>query len=305
MITATRNQPTPDTGREKPFRRLTLRAAVARASDYLDERGIDSSSLDARIIAAHILGLDPIDIYRKPDLLIDTGQETALWSLIESRASGVPTAYITGTKEFWSLPITVDKRVLIPRPDTEILVEESLSAARLFPEKVTILEIGTGSGAVSIALAVELGDARVVSTDISRSALAVARMNVLAHGLGGRIALKHGDLFAAVQSGVRFNLIVSNPPYLTDEEMNSLSPEVRSEPARALSAGVDGLAVISRIIAGSPDRLTPGGFLIVEIGVGHEDPVRELIARTDGLSFVRTRKDFAGHPRVITAQRTT
>jgi len=304
MITATRNQPTQDTG-QAPFRPATLRAVIARASDYLKEQGIDSWSLDARLIGAHFLGLDPVDVFKKPDLVIDVKKETALRPLLERRASGVPTAYITGEKEFWSLPIIVDKRVLIPRPDTEILVEESLSFARLFPEQVTILDIGTGSGAISIALAMELRDARVVSTDISRSALSVARKNVLAHGLGGRIALRHGDLFAAIQPNVRFNLIVSNPPYLTAEEMNNISPEVRSEPDRALRAGSDGLAVISRIIPGATDYLTPGGFLIVEIGIAHEDTVRRLIAQTDGLSFVRTRRDLSGYPRVIIAQRTT
>jgi release factor glutamine methyltransferase len=283
---------------------LTLRDAVSQSSQILREKGIESYRLDARLIVAYSLGLDPIDIYRKPDMVIDPGRETAMLSLISRRASGVPTAYVIGTKEFWSLSITVDERVLIPRPETELLVDESLVASRLFAEHIAILELGTGSAAVSIALAVELTGARIVSTDVSEEALAVARINVSAHRLADRISLRHGDLFYAVGPDDRFDLIVSNPPYLTDEEMNSLSPEVRSEPARALRAGKDGLSIIRPMIADAVAYLNPDGFLIFEIGAGQESEVQQLIARTKGLSFIRTRTDYAGHPRVVIVQRT-
>ncbi len=304
MITADRIQTTPDTPRTSSAPSFTLRDAVTRASHILREKGIDSYRLDAQLIVAHCLGLDPIDIYRKPDLAIDPGRESALLSLISRRASGVPTAYIVGTKEFWSLSISVDERVLIPRPETELLVEESLAASRLFPEHLSILELGTGSAAVSIALGVELTGARIVSTDVSEEALNVARVNVLTHRLADRISLRHGDLFSAVDRDDRFDLIVSNPPYLTDEEMDGLSPEVRSEPGRALRAGKDGLSIIRPIIAGAVAHLNPGGFLIFEIGAGQASGVQQLIERTKGLSFIRTRNDYAGHPRVVIAQRT-
>jgi release factor glutamine methyltransferase len=304
MITPDWIQTNRDTVRTISSHCLTLRDAVSRASQILREKGIESYWLDARLIVAYCLGLDPIDIYRKPDLAIDPKRESALQSLISRRASGVPTAYVIGTKEFWSLSITVDDRVLIPRPETEFLVEESLAASRLFPEHIAILELGTGSAAVSVALGVELTGARIVSTDVSEEALAVARINVSAHALVDRISLGHGDLFYAVDPDDRFDLIVSNPPYLTDEEMNGLSPEVRSEPDRALRAGKDGLSIIRPMIAAAVTYLNPGGFLIFEIGAGQESGVRQLIARTKGLLFLRTRNDYSGHPRVVIAQRT-
>jgi release factor glutamine methyltransferase len=299
MITASRMHTTP----YPASHRLTIRDVVTRASDLLREKGIDSHLLDARLIVAHSLGLDPVDIYRKPDLPVDPEHESALLSLVLRRASGLPTAYIIGTKEFWSLLFFVDERVLVPRPETEILVEESLAAARIFAEPVKILEIGTGSAAVSVALGMELAHARIVSTDVSREALEVARMNVMAHGLAERIAFMYGDLYCAVDSDDRFDLIVSNPPYLTDEEMRGLSPEVASEPDRALRGGKDGLSVIDPMIAGAVDHLNAGGYLIFEIGAGQVGAVRRLIEGTQGLSFIRTKNDYAGHPRVVIAQR--
>jgi release factor glutamine methyltransferase len=284
--------------------RPTLRNLIVQMSEFLKESGVESHHLDARLIVAHVLGLGPTDIYRRPDLLIDAEHGSAVVSLIGRRASGIPTAYIIGKKEFWSLSLTVDERVLIPRPETECLVEESLAAARRLPEDRPVLELGTGSGAVSIAIGMELAGARIVSTDISPEALSVAETNVSVHGLRDRIVLKRGDLFDAVNPDDRFDLIVSNPPYLTDEEMGGLPPEVRSEPYGALRGGVDGLAVIERIVGAAPDYLNAGGFLIFEIGARQHNAVRQLVEKTDGLSFSHTRSDYAGHPRVIIAQRT-
>ena len=203
------------------------------------------------------------------------------------------------------MSISVDERVLIPRPETEILVEESLAAARSFTKDMTILELGTGSGAVSIALAMELVHARIVSTDISSQALSAAEANVSIHGLKDRIVFRRGDLFEAIEPDDRFDLIVSNPPYLTDEEMKGLSPEVGAEPKEALRGGENGLAVIERIVAAAPDYLTIGGFLIFEIGAGQQDAARQLIERTNGLSLSHTRRDYAGNPRVVITKHTS
>jgi release factor glutamine methyltransferase len=273
-------------------------------SAFLKESRVESHHLDARLIVAHALGLDPMDIYRRPDLLIDAEHESAVISLIGRRASGIPTAYIIGKKEFWSLSLAVDERVLIPRPETELVVEESLAAARSLPEDLTVLELGAGSGAVSIAIGMELARARIVSTDISRQALTVAETNVSVHGLKYRIVLEQGDLFKAVNSDDQFDLIVSNPPYLTDEEMAGLPPEVRTEPDGALRGGVDGLAVIERIVNAAPDYLNAGGFLIFEIGAQQQYAIKQLIENTDGLMLTHTRSDYAGRPRVVIAQRT-
>lgn len=302
MIAAIQRQSAKDAGRGTPPGRSALRAVIFQASALLTENGIESARLDARLIVAHALGLTPIDTYRNPDLPVDPALQSAIIALTQRRISGVPIAYIVGTKEFWSLSIAVDERVLIPRPETEILVEETLTAARMLPKDIAVLEIGAGSGAVSIALAMELTGARIVSTDVSRDALSVAETNVSAHGLTGRIVLKQGDLFAAVGREDRFDLIVSNPPYLTGDEMGALPSEVRTEPELALRGGKDGLSVIERIVEGAPDRLNAGGFLILEIGAGHEYDVRQLIERTRGLSVSRTRCDYAGHPRVVIAQ---
>ncbi|MBN2225389.1 MAG: peptide chain release factor N(5)-glutamine methyltransferase [Deltaproteobacteria bacterium] len=304
MISVMGTENTRAAGYGNIYRLPTLRNLISRVSQFLSLNGIQSHHLDARLIVTHALGLDPIDIYRKPNLPIDGKSESAVLSLMVRRASGVPTAYIIGIKEFWSLSITVDERVLIPRPETEILVEESLAAARSFTGDMTILELGTGSGAVSIALAMELVAARIVSTDISPSALSAAEANISIHGLQDRILFKRGDLFEAIEPDDRFDLIVSNPPYLTDEEMKCLPPEVGAEPEEALRGGENGLAVIERIVAAAPDYLTAGGFLIFEIGAGQQDAARKLIERTTGLSLPHTRRDYAGRPRVIITKRT-
>jgi len=283
----------------------TIGTLITRVSRFLKQNGVESYHLDARLIVAHSLGLEPIDIFKGTDLPVDPAHEEAALSLMRRRASGVPVAYITGKKEFWSLSLSVDERVLIPRPETEILVEESLTAARLLPKELTILELGVGSGAVSIALAVELTHARVVSTDISSQALAVAEANVSLHGLNDRITLRRGNLFEAIGNDDRFDLVVSNPPYLTDGEMKALPPDVAAEPGSALSGGSDGLSVIRCMVAVASGYMSPGGFLIFEIGAGQEDATGRLIENTDGLSFSHTRRDYAGKPRVVVAKHTS
>lgn len=305
MISVTGTQATQEAEYDTFSRRLTLRNLVARMSQLLKENGIESHDLDAQLIVTHAMGLEAIDIYRKPDLPTDTQHESAVLSLIQRRASGVPTAYIIGIKEFWSLSLTVDERVLIPRPETEILVEESLAAARSLPRDMKILELGTGSGAISIALGMELVHTRIVSTDISPQALSVAETNVFIHGLQDRIVFRRGDLFNALRTDDQFDLIVSNPPYLTDEEMNGVPREVMAEPKEALRGGKDGLAVIKRMVGAAPDYLKVGGFLIFEIGAGQEDAAIQLIENTNGLSFSHTRRDYAGQPRVVITQRTS
>jgi release factor glutamine methyltransferase len=288
-------------GRDGSPQRITLRDLTSRMSKLLHESGIDSAALDARLLATHSLGLDRLDIYRNPGLPVTPDQEDAVRSLVDQRASGTPTAYLTGTKEFWSLSLSVDKRVLIPRPETELLVEEALAVARTMPRDMPIIDIGTGSGAVSLALAVELPGASIVSTDISADALDVAAVNVSAHGLTDRITIRRGDLFDAVGRDDRFSLIVSNPPYVTDEEMDRLSPEVRSEPDAALRGGRAGLSVIERLVRGAPAHLQDGGGLVIEIGSEQKEAVRRLIDETEGLVFHRMRRDYAGHPRIVTA----
>ncbi len=304
MMPAAENRSTPHAGRGRSSRRPSLRDFTTQMSKLLKESGVESHVLDAQLIVTHVLGLDRLDIYRNPDLPVTPPQEAAIRSLIGRRASGLPTAYIISTKEFWSLPVSVDERVLIPRPETELLVEEAVTAARALPPAIGILEIGTGSGAVTVALGMELAAARIVSTDISEDALEVAAANISIHGLTHRVILKQGDLYGAVGPDERFALIVSNPPYLTDEEMEGLSTEVRAEPRGALSGGPDGLSVIERLVSGAPNHLDIGGFLIFEIGSGQGEAARRLIDDTDGLASSHIKKDYAGHPRVVVARST-
>jgi release factor glutamine methyltransferase len=302
MIAAGKDRTTPVTGRDITSRPPTLQDLVSRISRFLAERGVDTHHLDARLIVAHVVGIDPVDIYRNPDRILEKRHVSAALSLMRRRARGVPAAYLFGAKEFWSLSLFVDERVLIPRPETEVLVEESVTAARAPGREIRILDLGTGSGAVSIALAVELAGARIVSTDISPGALAVAGVNVRAHGLRDRITLVQGDLFGAVGTHERFDLIVSNPPYLTDEEMMTIPPGVRAEPDRALRGGAQGLSVIERMVSAAPGHLNAGGFLIFEIGAGQYEAAGRLIESTEGLSFSHMRRDYAGNPRVIIAR---
>ncbi len=215
-------------------------------------------------------------------------------------------AYILGTQEFWGLGFSVTPSVLIPRPETEIIVE---SALELLPEAspLQVADIGTGSGCLAIALAHERAGAQVVAVDISGAALEVAAANAIGHGVAGRITFVVSDLLdSPLLDGRTFDLIVANPPYVAEADRSTLPPEVREhEPAAALFGGGDGLTVIRRLTAQSVTRLNPGGYLIFEIGIGQDQAVRTLISETSGLTIVDLRKDLQGIPRTVVARRSS
>ncbi len=262
--------------------------------------GLPHPSLEARVLLGHAASLPEVQIFAAPERMLPPRCEARYLRLLERRRRGVPLSYLTGTKEFWSLSLGVSPSVLIPRPETEVLVEKVLELSSR--EDETILDMGTGSGNIVIALARELPRARLVAADISERALGVARANA-ARQKAARIRFVRSDLFSAFRGeGIKFDFIVSNPPYVSRGEWEALPAEVREfEPRRALLAGESGLDVIGRLVRRAGAFLKPGGYLIFEIGSGQRDRVLGLFGRR--WTEIETAWDLAGHPRVITARR--
>lgn len=232
---------------------------------------------------------------------IESDRASAFCNLIERRLAGEPIQYITGEAEFYGLPFHVSRDVLIPRPETELLVEKALSLAPLF-RTPRILDVGTGSGAIAIALAHEWPDATVTAIDLSASALEVARRNAEHIGFADRIRFLQGDLLAPV-AGEQFDLIVSNPPYVSERDCATLDVEVRNyEPAQALFAGEDGLAIYRHLIPEAFKALTTGGVLLLEIGYGQQEAIQVLL-ETESFARIQFFSDLQGIPRVAKAQR--
>jgi release factor glutamine methyltransferase len=275
-----------------------LREAAAR----LRQAGIETAQLDAQLIAAHVLGVDC------GRLLTGSGElapqsAVRMENLLARRLAREPLAYIIGHKEFFSLDFEVDPAVLIPRPETELVVEAALHALA-HRRRARVLDLGTGSGAIAIAIAVNCRDARIVATDVSAAALAVARRNAVRLPGALQIEFREGDLFDALDptEPVRaFDLIVSNPPYIPLSEIGSLAPEVgRYEPVTALAGGDDGMDFYRRIARRARTYLAPGGKLIVEVGAGQHQAVSELLTGA-GFDEVSQLCDLAGHRRVVCA----
>jgi release factor glutamine methyltransferase len=280
----------------------SLGAAVNRGRALLAAAGVDSPDLEARLLLERAAGLERTALIARSreDLVPEAARRYE--RLLSARAGRVPLAYLTGEREFWSLKFRVDARVLIPRPETETLIEAALE--RLAPG-ARVADIGTGSGAIVIALASELGEGEFLAVDCSAEALAVARANAAAHGLAERIVFLQGHLLEPL-SGRRGGLdaLVSNPPYVPTGEIAGLEPEVRDhEPRSALDGGPDGLALIEPIVQGAPRLLRPGGWLLLEIGAGQATRVRDRLGSTGAYDTITTRRDLAGIERVVAARR--
>jgi release factor glutamine methyltransferase len=259
---------------------------------YFVAQGIESARLDAELLLGDVLKLNRVGLYLHFDRPLTAGELATFRALVKRRAAREPLAYIRGHCEFWSLSLKVSPAVLIPRADTEVLVEEAL--ARL-PVSGRVLDIGTGSGAIAIAIAHERPQAEVAAIDVSPSALAMASSNAEHNGV--RVAFATGDLDQL--SGGPYDLLVSNPPYIAETVRSSLMPEVEAhEPGLALFSGADGLAAIRRIAAQAPTLLATGGWLLLEVGYDQSTVVRELLA-TAGLTDLFVRDDYAGIPRVV------
>jgi release factor glutamine methyltransferase len=284
------------------MRTPSVREALSRGRVALSAGGVAGVDLDARLLLAHALGVEMSRLHAIDRSSLRLEQAETYAELIKSRAAGTPAAYLLGAREFWSIPFAVDRRVLVPRPETELLVE---CAAEFLEDGGRAADMGTGSGCVIVALAKEVEGDGWLAVDISDEALQVAEGNVRRHGLAGRITLRRSDLFSAVgeRDGL-FDVIVSNPPYIRSGEMDALQREVREhEPRQALDGGRDGLDVVRKVIAGAPAHLRAGGHLLLEVGDGQAEEVMACAAAEGGFKEISCRGDLAGTMRVVIAER--
>jgi release factor glutamine methyltransferase len=284
--------PTPSASPPKPV--WAVLEVLRWTTAHFEKHGVASARLDAELLAAHAFGMSRIELYAHFDRPLAAAELASYRDLVSRRLAGEPVAYLLGHKEFWSLDLLVDSRVLIPRPDSETLVEEALD--RFAGPGGRIADVGTGSGALALALAKERPEAQVFATDISPEALAVARAN--AERLGLAVTFWQGDLDQALVPAGRFELIVANLPYIPSAEIDGLSADVRSEPRQALDGGADGLALLRRLIEAAPELLQPEGCLALEVGAGQAGAVEEFL-RGAGFGGVRSRRDLAGIERVV------
>jgi release factor glutamine methyltransferase len=279
------------------------------ATNTLRDHQIENPRLNAELLLAHSLNLNREELYVRLRREIKEGEKGALERLIQRRISGEPLQYILGQQEFWSIHFKVDPRVLIPRPETELLVEQGLwiLSEKTFEQNPSVLEIGTGSGAVAIALAKEVTHIFLVATDISGDALVLAKENAKSAGVQDRIQFVNGDLLSPFQSskGTRaFDLMLSNPPYIVRSEIGSLAKEVRNyEPVIALDGGEDGLEFYRRLISQAPSSLREGGWLLLEVGQGQAERVAEQIREGGPFLEPQILPDLAGIERVVKAQK--
>lgn len=266
-----------------------------------EKHGVESARLDAELLAAEAFGLSRVELYMHFDRPLVEQELAGYRELVRRRLAGEPVAYIVGRKEFWSLDLHVDARVLVPRPDTETLVEQALALLQAMPPResgLRIADVGTGSGAVALALKTERPGDEVFAIDISPDALAVARENAARLGLG--ITFLQGDLVSPLAGLAPFDLIVGNPPYIPSGDIDGLSAEVRSEPRLALDGGADGLVLVRRLAMDARAILGPDGALAVEIGSGQ---AAEVVGILNGAGYAGsgTRRDLGGIERVVFA----
>ena len=279
------------------------------AAEHLAAKGVEEARLDAELLLAHVLGIRRLDLYLQFERPLEPPEVEAYREAVRRRASREPLQYITGEVEFRELTLGVDPRVLIPRPETEILVgavleqvgasgiDDGASTASVGP----VLDVGTGSGAIVLSLLREGPFARAVATDASEAALEVAASNAARHELAARLELRHGSLWEPIGDGEEFRVIVSNPPYVAAAEEPSLEPEVRDhEPRGALFAGADGLGVIRELVAGASSHLSAGGLLALEVGLGQAEAVASLF-REAGFRSPRVVEDLTGRERIVLA----
>ena len=274
---------------------ITLAEVVRRSTDYLAGRGSPTPRLDAELLLAHGLGLSRIQLYTEFDRPLTEEELAVCRELVRRRGAREPVAYVTGHWGFRRLDLAVDRRVLVPRPETELVVDRCLALLESVQEP-RVVDVGTGSGAIALALKQERPDAAVVASDISPDAIEVASAN--ADRLGLAVEIVESDLLEGVPGGP-FTLIVSNPPYVAEDELDGLEPEVAEwEPRLATVAGADGLAVYHRLLPQAAGRLTAGGHIVLECGAGQAQALRDALADA-GFGDVGVDRDLAGIERVV------
>jgi release factor glutamine methyltransferase len=276
--------------------------SLAWGRRYLAERGVPSADLDAQLLLAHAIGCDRTGLFSSADRRMDGEVSDSYRRLVLDRGERVPLAFLVGRREFWSLDFAVDERVLVPRPETEGIVE---AAVDLLQPGCRVVDVGTGSGNIIVAVASEIERGEWHAIDISRPALEVAATNIRAHGLEGKVSLACSDLLEVFDpAGERFDAILSNPPYIPSAEIDCLQPEVVGhEPRIALDGGADGLGLVRRLIEEAAARLRPGGLLVMEVGAGQAAVVREMMTEQVGYERTHVRRDIAGIERIVVGER--
>lgn len=281
----------------------TIRKVLSWATDDLRSRDSDTPRLDAELLLAHVLRINRIGLITDAERPLAKEELGAYRELHKRRRAGEPVAYLLRVREFYGRPFRVDKRVLVPRPDTEILVEVALERMRALSLSARVLDLCTGSGCVVVTLARERPTWSLLGSDISEDALVVARDNALRLGALPRVAFARSDLFADIVAGARFDLITANPPYIPDADKGSLAQTIVGfEPHVALFGGGDGLVFAKRIIAGAPAFLRPDGVLAMEIGAGQAQEVAAHF-REHGYRHVEVKKDYGNIERVVSGVR--
>ena len=282
---------------------MTVLEVIQRSSDFLARKGVDSPRLQVELLLAHVLQMPRMKLYLNFERPLMESELETLRGLIQRRGEREPLQHIVGSTSFCGLEIAVNRDVLVPRPETELLAEESWKfLSTLNSQPSTILDFGTGSGCLALAIATKCPSAAVHAIDISEAALKVARQNALRLGLAGRVLFHAGDGFNALTDGTRFDLIISNPPYIPGVEIETLQPEVRDhDPRQALDGGPDGLDFYRRLAAEAGPRLKPGGRLMLEHGDGQGDAVAKLLTQ-HGWTVESLLKDYSGRGRILIAR---
>lgn len=274
----------------------TIRRVLDWTRGHFEKQDIDDPRLTSEILLSHVLSTPRVKLYMDLDRPLTKDELATFRGLIQRRLGGEPTQYLVGFKEFYGRRFSVDARVLIPRSETELLVEAALRQVKK-DQPARVLDVCTGSGCIAVSIAAERPQASVWAIDLMPGALAVAKKNAEAHQVDGRVSFFQGDLLAPLPPGATFDVIVSNPPYVKTGDLATLQREVRQEPREALDGGADGVQLIARLVSDALPRLKPGGLLAMEIGEDEGAAVRELLTRA-GYQDVKIEKDLARHERL-------
>ncbi len=282
----------------------TIRRLLTWTTDYFQKHGIEEPRLDAEILLGHVLGKSRIYLYTEVKQIVDRAELSAYKELIQKRVAGFCAAVLVGKREFMGLSFVVNEHVLVPRPDTEAWLETIIDRYRNLPN-ISLLDLGTGSGAIAVSFLAFCKEARAVAVDCSEEALAVARENGTAAGVDKRIEWRCGDFLQAVGSEETFDVILSNPPYIPSAEIETLAPEVRHEPKTALDGGADGLDFYRILAKDAAAHLKEGGLLAVEVGAGEAPAVAALFAENPALSAAEILCDYGGIERAVCVRKVT
>lgn len=285
---------------------MTIGESIRWAEESLRDAGVTEARSEAEFLLMHVIGCKRHTLFIEASKMLSGDQEAVFKGFIERRTKREPSQYITGEAEFYGFTFRVTKDTLIPRPETELLVDEALRCALHLAEKkpLTIIDLCSGSGCIAVSMALKLPESVIYATDISKTALKIAAQNASSNNVTDRITFLEGDLFAALDGdgtqARKADIIISNPPYISESEIEVLDPEVIGyEPKSALYGGPDGLAFYRRIITQAPERLSEGGFLLLEMGFGQYEEIKNLMEKERRYTEITVLKDYSGIERVI------